>query len=283
MKDVEVEKPVIQIIKEKYGDIFFAEKKVAKFILENPEKAVNANVSELANYSGVSDATVVRFCKHIGFQGYYQLRISLSRDLGRDQTKEMNDSYQESDTVSDIFHAMSNNIRGIIDNIDQEELLECARVIKDARFVHIVAVGNTAPMAMDLGFRLGRLGIQTTYNMIAEYFLNHINLADEEDIVIAISQSGSSKHVVQALELAREKGLKEIAITRYKFSPVSRIADYLLLSKTSGKSTSYDSYSHLNEMAVVDALLHFVSNMESIEKKARNLDVPEMLLAEYKY
>ncbi len=283
MNELLKNKTVIQIIKEKYDDIFLAEKKVADFILEHSEKAVNANVSELANYSGVSDATVVRLCKHIGFQGYYQLRISLSRDLGRNQTQEMNDSYKESNTVSEIFNAMARNISGIADNINQEKLLECARMIKEAKVVHIVAVGNTGPLAMDFGFRLGRLGVQATYNMVAEYFLNHINLADEEDIVIAISQSGSSKHVVQAMELAKEKGIRQIAITRYEFSPVSRLADYLLLSKSSGQNTNYDSYSHLNEMAVVDSLLHFAANIETIAKKPSNLDAPELILSEYKY
>ena len=57
------------MIREKYNQIFMAERKVADFVLENPERAVNANVSELANLSGVSDATVIRFCKRIGFQG----------------------------------------------------------------------------------------------------------------------------------------------------------------------------------------------------------------------
>jgi len=71
-------KSVIETIKDNYDQIFSSEKKIADFILASPELAVNANVSELANYSNVSDATVIRFCKHIGYQGYYQLRINLS-------------------------------------------------------------------------------------------------------------------------------------------------------------------------------------------------------------
>lgn len=61
-------KTVVEMIREKYNQIFMAERKVADFVLENPERAVNANVSELANLSGVSDATVIRFCKRIGFR-----------------------------------------------------------------------------------------------------------------------------------------------------------------------------------------------------------------------
>lgn len=76
------QKNVLITITEKYDEIFKAEKKVADFILKNPEVAVNANVSELANYSGVSDATVIRLCKHLGYSGYYQMKICLSRDMG---------------------------------------------------------------------------------------------------------------------------------------------------------------------------------------------------------
>ena len=53
-------KTVVEMIREKYNQIFMAERKVADFVLENPERAVNANVSELANLSGVSDATVIQ-------------------------------------------------------------------------------------------------------------------------------------------------------------------------------------------------------------------------------
>lgn len=272
---------VIETIKENYNQIFLAEKKVADFILENPEKAVNANVSELANYSGVSDATVIRLCKHIGYQGYYQLRIDLSRDLGRKQVSDVDMENIKMDTVSGLFQAFSSSIIAIGKNLEQGKLLECANLIKTSKQVHIVAVGNTSPLAMYMGFRLGRLGVKCTYSMIPEYFMNHVNLADAEDIVIAISRSGESKQVVQAVELAKEKGLKVIAITGLEYSPVSKLADYFLLSNVSGQAFDYyKGYSRLNETVVIDALLHFVTNEEKII--ANSADKPEKILSEYK-
>ena len=144
-----------------------------------------------------------------------------------------------------------------------------------------MAVGNTGPLAQYMGFRLGRLGIKCTYNVSAEYFLNHVNLADPDDILVAISQSGSSKQVVQGLELGKEKGLKSIAITAYALSPVSELADYVLLS--TGKEEPfnyYKGYAHLKETAVIDALLNFVTNEDLI--KARQADKPEFILSDYK-
>lgn len=272
---------VIETIKENYNNIFHAEKKVADFIIENPEKAVNANVSELANYSGVSDATVIRMCKHIGYQGYYQLRIDLSRDLGRKQVWDVDMENIKMDTVSGLFQSFSSRILAIGKNLEQDKLLECANLIKSSRQVHIVAVGNTSPLAMYMDFRLGRLGIKCTSSMIPEYWMNYVNLADSDDIVIAISRSGESKQVVQALELAKEKGLKVIAITGAEYSPVSKLSDCVLLSNVSGQAFDYyKGYSRLNETVVIDALLHFVTNEEKII--ANSADKPEKILSEYK-
>jgi DNA-binding MurR/RpiR family transcriptional regulator len=242
---------------------------------------VNANVSELANYSNVSDATVIRFCKHIGYQGYYQLRINLSRDLGRKQIYQSEQFDGDDDTVYGLFKAFASDMLKIGQNLDHATILNCANMIKNCKQAHIIAVGNTSPLAQYMGFRLGRLGVKCSYGMIPEYFLNHVNLADTEDIVIAISQSGCSKQVVQAMELAKEKGLKRIAITAYKYSPVSSLADYLLLSDV-GERTIYSTknYSHLYETAVIDALLYYVTNEETID--ASNADKPEIIFSEYK-
>ena len=76
-----LKREVLDVIKEQYDLIFSAEKKVADFVLQNPQKAVECNVSELAKHSGVSDATIVRMCHHIGYTGYYQFRITL--EIGR--------------------------------------------------------------------------------------------------------------------------------------------------------------------------------------------------------
>ncbi len=274
-------KTVVETIKEQYNQIFSAEKKVADFILENPEMAVNANVSELANYSGVSDATVIRLCKHLGYEGYYQLKLCLSRDLGRMQISDIDMENGNGDQVSTLLYSFAAELIAIGKNLKQNKLMECVDLIKKCKQVHIVAVGNTSPLAQYMGFRLGRLGVKCTYNMVPEYFMNQVNLADADDIVVAICQSGSSKQVVQAMELAKEKGLKIIAITGHEYSPVSRLADHLLLSSPDEQSFNYyKSYSRLKEMAVIDALLHFVTNQETIA--ANRADKPEIILSEYK-
>ena len=168
------------------------------------------------------------------------------------------------------------------ESIDESALHNSIELIKKAGEVFIIGVGNTMPLVLYMGFRLGRLGIRCVYDVGPEYFLNHINLATKQDIVIAITHSGSSIQVIQGIELAKKKGMKIIAITSSEQSPVYQMSDYSLLSAGSAESFNcYKSYAHLREMAVIDALLEMLTNWETIRQ--READVPEMILAEYKY
>lgn len=266
-KESMLNKGVLEVIKENYNCIFSAEKKVADFVLKNPQKTVDSNVSELAKQSGVSDATVVRMCHHIGYTGYYEFRITLAKDLGRQQYETVN-RVQTHDEVERQFREYAENIIAIGRRIDADVMWNCVNLLKSCKQAHLLAVGNTCPLTQYMGFRLGRLGIKSTYNVAAEYFLNNVNLADSDDILVAISQSGTSKQVIQGLELGKEKGLKAIAITAYANSPVANLADYVLLSAgTEGPFNYYKGFAHLNETAVIDALLNFVTNAELINKK----------------
>lgn len=281
MKSAE-QKNVLVTITEKYDEIFKAEKKVADFILKNPELAIDANVSELANFSGVSDATVIRLCKHLGYSGYYQMKICLSRDIGR-QDSPINAEEETADTsVGAYFKRMGEQIGNIGTAIEEDSFWKIVKLLKNSSRVYLIAQGNTAPLAMYTSFRLERLGIRCSANLQPEYFINHINLAQRDESVLAISWSGTSKSVVKAMELARERELKVAAITGYRYSPVSRMADYLLLSAAeSGHIAKNSPHSRVGEMAVLDTLLYALEG--ELPKKDNNMERPEMLLSADKF
>ena len=273
-------KEVLDVIREKYEEIFSAEKRVADFVLQNPHKAVECNVSELAKISGVSDATVVRMCHHIGYKGYYQFRITLARDIGKKQYSDA-ENLQNTGAIERFFQDYAENMIAIGRKIDSETMWNCVNLLRNCNVAHIIATGNTSVLSQYMSFRLGRLGVKSSFGVSPEYYMNHINLADPNDIVIAISKSGASKPVILGMELAKDKGLKSIAITSKIQSPVSDLANYVLLSY--GKDTSfnyYKDYAQTNMMASIDALLDFLTNEEFI--KSKQADKPELILSEYK-
>ena len=247
---------VIENIEDKYKNLFKRQKKVADYIKVNPDKVIMMNVAELAAECGVSDATVVRMCQHVGYQGYHEMRLRLSRDVGRED-----DVQQESEKLDIIDYVIKeniDNIKQLTGQIDKEVLTKAVRVILDAETIYIAAIGNTAPVAQDLEFRLARFGIRAYTAGQSETFLNYISLGSKKDVLIAISHSGESKKVIRAVEMAREIGMKIIAITGKTVSPLSQVADYVILTgnKTQLFNRVKEPASHVGELVVNDMILY---------------------------
>ena len=260
--------------------MFAAEKKVADFILSNPERVVATNVSELAELSGASDATVIRMCKRAGYEGYYQVKIKLSHDLGKDTMIKLQKGNQQPENVNDVFQVIISNLLHTAKQLDMQLILDCVKLIKNSQTVYVVATGNTIPIAMDMAFRLGRFGIRTMSSVIAEYVLGNIGLATSQDLVISITHSGSSKQVMQALELAKNRNIKTITITDCPRSPVAQVSDYILCTMVSNPIFhDYGPTSHIYEMAIIDTLLYFIANGNALQG---NIDQVELLFSEYK-
>lgn len=280
------EKTILENIEESYDLLFSAEKKVADYILQNLQEVIMMNVSELATASEVSDATVIRMCKHVGYQGYYQMRLMLSRDMGKKAVEP--DMQGPIDSVQKLFEHLAHNIISISEKLDITALVQAVDILKQSHTVFVVATGNTAPLAMDLGFRLERFGIRASYTAMTAYFLNHVSLGTKEDSIIIISKSGTSKQIVQALEVAKKIGMKSIAITGTVHSPITKESDVVLLSCCENSIfASSEPDDHLYEMAVCDALLYFLGHGETMCREEREStdaqnDAMELLLSEYK-
>lgn len=281
---------VIENIRMNHSNLFSAEKKAADYILANPEQAIMMSISELAQKSGASEATVVRMCKHIGYQGYYQMRLLMSQDLGKNKGITYNEN-ELLNSARKLFDFCAARVAALKETIDIEMLITAARLIRKSRVVYVVAAGNTSPVAIDLGFRLERCGIPCSYSMLPEYFLNHVSLGTSEDTMIAISRSGASKQVVQAMELARKKEMHSIVISEEYSTQLTAYADCVLQvkDKQNELKLKLEPDSHLCEMAVSDALIYtvryfdvFMESEQNGRSKALYDDDVELLLSEYK-
>ena len=267
-----------------------AEKKVANFLLEHPDEAVLMNISELAAASGVSDATVVRMCKRVGFRGYYQMKIYLSRDLGRDGRFRR----ELGSTVENVMDVSVHNLRTMMASLDQDMIREVVELILRAGTVHLIAAGNTIPVAADLSFRLGLCNIGTNFSFVSDFMVHNMTRAGESDVIIAFSQSGVSRRVLRDVAFGRKQGMKVVAVTCTQHSPLTDLADYIILTHYDKELLSLDgASSHLLEMCVNDLLVYHVlhsapsrkvlmTDRESWEKPYDSCDAVELLLSEEK-
>lgn len=248
-------------IRNKLDGVFSAERRVAEFILKNPEQVVTLNVADIAEQSGVSDATVIRLCKHLGYTGFYQMKLQMAHELGRNQLLRGRSGAEKPATSDDLIKELAASILNISANIDMQVLVACVEKIRSAGTVYFVAAGNSIPVASSLSFRLGRIGIRAVHSSMSEQMIININNGTKDDVVIGISHSGSSKHVINAFELAKKKGIQTIALTDSKRSSAEQSAD-LTLSTGITESSVYlfGATSYLFLYALTDLILFFVEN-----------------------
>lgn len=272
-------------IKSNYQELFPQEKKVASYILNNLSEVVMLNISDLAIRTNTSEATVVRMCKHIGYSGYYQMRLLLSRDIGKYENQ---NEEEELNTSRKLFAYHGERVDYLSENINDETLLNVAKILVSSRTNHIIGVGNTIPVVMDLGFRLERHGLPCTYSLLPEHFYNHITLGSNNDSVVAISRSGASTQIIRAVEMAHKKGMRIVVITGELNKQLIEHANEIIrvVEKNNNDGMNIKPDSHLLEIAINDAIVYSVNKYKKISNNtSSDLDEKEnmeVFLSEFK-
>jgi RpiR family carbohydrate utilization transcriptional regulator len=271
----------IENLQRKFHRLSSAEKNVAEFIMKNPREVVNYTIKDLAVASNVSESTVVRMCQRLGYKGYWSFHISLVSDLGKD---EKTHSHAEEGSLKSIFMKYSKMMQQLAVNVNEKTMEKCIDLLINCNCAHVIGAGNTSILAKHMSFRLGRLGIRSTNDSAPEYFINHINLAAPNDILVAISQSGLTKDILNGVELAKNRGIKVIAITAYINSSLAEKSDFVLESKGDFSRFDYHkNYSHLCEIAVIDALCELIQQkLTTIDSKGKDVNLLELLLSDAK-
>lgn len=246
---------VLGNIQKKMKSLYAAEARVAQYISANPLEAVQANISELAERSSVSDATVVRCCKRLGYSGFYQMKLQLSHDLGTQHTRVMN-TQTGNYSLQDVFTSMADRLHAIGQSLDEKTVRQCAEAINHATMVHIIGAGHSQILANDMIFRMASYGIRVTGARNTRNDICNLMLGDQTDVLVCISRSGETRQTIQAMKVANRIGMRTIAITAVDKSPLSVDASYALSCGGSGEGSSTNLYM----MAVIDAIFAYLQN-----------------------
>ena len=231
---------VLGVICSFYDSFFEAEKKIADYIMEHKAQAVDMTVGELARASGTSDATVSRFCRRCGFKGFQSLKLALAREVLReeqDSRKVTNDIDRENLSQS-LNNILANKVAELTETVrmmDIHSLEEILKKLEKARMVQLAAVGNTIPVALDGAFKLNQLGIPAVAGDIWEAQAAYAFNLGLEDVVLIISNSGSSKRLETLALGAKENGSTLVLITNNRESPLAQICDYKIITATREK------------------------------------------------
>lgn len=201
------------------------EKKVIDGILDIPnDEIIFLSISDLASRLDVAEATIVRFCKKLGYNGFQDFKLHLSQEAG------MMERHSANCTTNRIAIQMVNAINETSRSIDYNECLKIVdRMIKSGR-VCAFGVGNSAITAMEISNVLARIGVIVTYTPDPHLQAMITSNLGKDDTVILISVSGSTKDIIDVAQIAKKNGVRIVVITCYDRSPLAKYADHILFS-----------------------------------------------------
>ena len=233
-----------------------SEKKVGHFILNHIQDAVRMTLADVASESGVSDATVLRFCRSIGYQRWLEFKIELAQSLPH-PSEQLLDEISEEDPAEVLAKKVfQSSIQALNDTsavLDAGEFKKALTLISEAETIVIIGVGTSGPIAQEMYNRLFRLGLHCRVQTDSYLQVMEAALLTPQDVVIVISQSGDSTDPIRATATAKEQGCAVIAMTGNRGSALTEYADVLLLS-VSHESRIESMSSRIAQYALTHAL-----------------------------
>ncbi|UAL49673.1 MurR/RpiR family transcriptional regulator [Sutcliffiella horikoshii] len=246
------------LINSYYPSLTKSEQKVASVVLKQMEKVLYYSVTDLADVSEVGETTVLRFCRKIGLKGYQEFKLAIAKDLSSiNHEKEHNksDENKPASLVASIANNTKNAIDETMNKLNQETLDGVIELLLKAKSIQFFGVGTSGLTALDAKNRFLRFGFRS--DAVIDPHLQSMTAATlgEEDVVIGLSVSGSTKDTIDSLKIAKENGAKIIAITYYARSPITKLADMVMLS--GGKESPLEGGSlaaKIAQLFVIDLL-----------------------------
>lgn len=259
----------LDFITNSYGKLRNSELKVGDYILEHAEEVIHESLSELAEHAHVSDPTVIRFCRAIGFKGFQDFKIHLAQSI-IPAVKSIHESVTESDQAPElirkIFDANVAAVRSTLGTLDFSAVERAVEELARAKRIVFHGFGGSAVVAMDAYHKFFRVGIPCNWYDDGHMALMAAAMMGPGDVFVAISHSGSSRDVVQAVETAKTAGASTLAIVSYAKSPLSKVAERIL--RVASAETGYrfePTASRIAQLCVIDVLSVGVSLLRRAE------------------
>lgn len=220
-------------IQERYANLRKSERIVADYLREQAGNRLNLSITELARLLGVSEATISRVSRALGYQGYPDMKLSLAEGAGNWNTfsnipVEIDDADSLVATSGKLALLLAANLQGTQRLLDAGRLERAVAALKSARKVVFVGVGGAAAMCDEAAHLFMKAGLE-----VASYRDGYTQIIAAANmtggcVMIGISHTGTTRNVADALQLARENGALTIAITSDGASPVARAAEIVL-------------------------------------------------------
>ncbi|GGA94001.1 transcriptional regulator [Brucella endophytica] len=259
--DVHTQPPLIARIRSHAPTMTRALERVAAFVLADPQSVLYKSITELADEAESSDASVIRFCRELGYSGFQNFKLALAHELATLEHPASPPS--PGDIVQELVDTARTALAETERLLDRQAIEQVSSLLLSARHVEIFGVAASAITAQYLEYKLARLGIPAHIPRDAHLATMASATASPEDIYILVSSSGSTIDTLRVAENAHGRGARVVGITNRTKSPLAAICNFKLLASSPETPLTGGAFpSKISQLLIVDALANTITKLD---------------------
>ncbi len=243
-------------IRQMYPQFAENDRKLADFLLAQPDKARHLSSQKLAELAGVSQSGVVKFAQKLGYKGFPALKLAMSEALSVPPTYAavtVHNRILSTDSLLTVGEKLLAEkhaaLRATLDVNSEQRLQQALFMLTQARKIIIAGIGASGLVAKDFAYKLLKIGLTAIAESDTHVLLATVQALSEEDLLLAISFSGERREINLAAEVARKAGAKTLALTSFSPNTLQQQSDHCLytlaeLPVTRGAAISASTAQH---------------------------------------
>ena len=249
---------VLEVVRSRRAKLSPAERRVADVVIDDPDRAMRLPMARLARQAEVSEPTVVRFCRSLGFDGFQAFKLALAQGLAQG-TAFISPHVDEGDgpkaLITKVFRGSASALVEAAEAIDPEQVERAVDILATANRIAFFGAGGSGVVALDAAHKFLRLDVPAT--PFTDYVLQRMAAAgmSEGDTVLAVSNTGQTRSLVEAVRVAREAGARVVAITAPGAALAQAAHAVIAIEPCEDFETFTPMASRLNHLAAVDLLV----------------------------
>ncbi len=243
---------VITMIESNQHKLTKREKVIASYILNNMNRVPDLTISHMSLETGVSEATITRFCQKTGIGSYNQLRLMTKEGIASSRTLQDSGSADLKETK---YHYLS--MLEKFDTLYESTQFDKLRAsLLNSERVFIYCTDEIATILEQLKYKFLNFGIYVNVFSNNYQFETSRRLLSSDIVVLGISFSGYDESIIQILQYAKELGADTYGITNQKDSPLSNVANSILLIPTTNQIKNESSIQEVAIYYLIDVILN---------------------------
>ena len=255
---------ILDSISNQYSAMTRSSKKLSDYIFSNKSMVQYMSITSLAEASGVSEATITRFCRGLGLAGYNEFKLALARvDQNAAPSDMLAPEKGEADANSFesicrmLYQADVTALSETLDLMNPESTARAAALLSKARRIFCFGQGGSNVMAKEAWARFSTASPQFIHIEDSHMQAMAASLCTPEDVILFFSYSGSTRDMLDVLRPAKNGGASIILITHFSNSPAASLSDVVLLCGSTESPLQSDSIAaKIGQMFIIDYLFN---------------------------